>query len=170
MRLFIAIRLSKEMLGALKGFQRKLKEMGVDGNYSLEENLHVTLAFIGEYSKPEDVLDAMEEVSLKPFDIQLSGVGCFRDLYWAGLKENRQLEGYVRRLRRSLSHNGIPFDNKRFKAHITLIRKAYFRHGDKIPSLEVPEKEMRVDRICLMKSERGKHGMIYTEIGCIEAE
>ena len=32
----------------------------------------------------------------------------------------------------------------------------------------VPDEGMKVERISLMRSDRGKNGMIYTEIGCIE--
>ena len=72
---------------------------------------------------------------------------------------------YVKRLRRSLSDHAIPFDEKRFNPHITLVRKASFDKG--LPAVSVSQKEMLVERISLMRSDRGKHGMIYTEVGCV---
>ena len=167
MRLFIAIQFTPELPDALTDFQNELKSMGVTGNYSKQENLHVTLAFIGEYGNPEDVLDAMEDVGFRPIQITLSGVGSFGDLFWAGLTENRQLDGYVRRLRRKLSEAQIPYDKKKFNPHITLIRKYSYRGGREIPVSDPPKGTMIAERVSLMRSERGKNGMIYTEVGSI---
>ena len=60
MRLFIAIQFEDEILDALTDFQGDLNAQGVTGNYTKRENLHITLAFIGEYGNPDDVLEAME--------------------------------------------------------------------------------------------------------------
>ena len=49
MRLFIAIQLSDEMKKALVACMHDLKKQGVEGNYVPAQNLHMTLAFIGEY-------------------------------------------------------------------------------------------------------------------------
>ena len=51
MRLFIAILLSPEMQKALVACMHDLKTQGVEGNYVPAANLHMTLAFIGEYVK-----------------------------------------------------------------------------------------------------------------------
>ena len=48
MRLFIAINLSDDMKAALLDLQNDLYDRGVRGRYTTEENLHLTLAFIGE--------------------------------------------------------------------------------------------------------------------------
>ena len=165
MRLFIAIQFNEEILNTLSGLQDDLCEQGMEGHYSPRENLHLTLAFIGDYGNPDNVLDAMEESDFRPLSIKLEGVGSFGDTFWAGISENRALISYVKRLRRSLSDHAIPFDEKRFNPHITLVRKASFDNG--LPAVSVSQKEMLVERISLMRSDRGKHGMIYTEVGCV---
>ena len=167
MRLFIAILFEKSILDALTDFQADLKSMGVTGNYSKRENLHITLAFIGDYGNPDEVLDAMEQVDFSPLKISLNGVGSFGDLFWAGLAEDPQLAAYVKRLRRALSEQGIPFDKKRFSPHITLVRKYSYRGGREIPVPDPPRGSMTATRVSLMLSERGKNGMIYTEIGSV---
>ena len=75
MRLFIAIQFKKNILDALTDFQADLKSQGVTGNYTKRENLHITLAFIGDYGNPDEVLDAMEQVDFRPIEISLDGVG-----------------------------------------------------------------------------------------------
>ena len=167
MRLFIAILFEDNVLDALTDFQADLKSRGVTGNYTRRENLHITLAFIGDYGNPDEVLDAMEQVDFRPIEISLDGVGSFGELFWAGLADDPQLMGYVKRLRRALAQQEIPFDKKRFSPHITLIRKYSCRGGREIPVSDPPQGSMVVTRVSLMRSERGKNGMIYTEIGSI---
>ena len=55
MRLFIAILLSPEMQKALVACMHDLKKQGVEGNYVPAANLHMTLAFIGEYDDPKKI-------------------------------------------------------------------------------------------------------------------
>ena len=164
MRLFVAILLSEEMLRAVRSVQEEFRRRGVKGNYTPAENLHLTLAFIGEYPDPEDVLRAMAEVRLTPFELKLDGVGAFGDLWWLGLEHSPALEGCVRRLRHALAEAAIPFDRKRFRPHITLIRRASMPAGA-MPGVEAPRASMRVEDVALMRSDRGRYGMIYTRIG-----
>lgn len=163
MRLFIAIILSQEMKNALINVQNEMFDRGIRGNYTAEENMHLTLAFIGDYPDMGPVLDALAEVALTPFDITLQGIGCFGDLWWAGLQDSVPLSAVACRVRRALSEYDIPFDRKKFSPHITLIRKA---HGE-MPGLKMEAASMTVSKLSLIRSDRGKNGMIYTELGSI---
>lgn len=166
MRLFIAIKLSGAMKDSLIRLQNTLYERGVRGNFTSEENLHLTLAFIGEYPDSEPVLDALSSVVFSPFELRLEGTGRFGDLWWAGMRDSAPLTAVVRRIRRALAENDIPFDRKRFSPHITLIRKA----AGEMPGTAPEPVSMQVDTISLMRSDRGRNGMIYTELGTLEAD
>ena len=166
MRLFIAIPFTKEIRKELQRFQNDLKRAGMTGRFSPVENLHLTLAFIGEYADPQDILDVMEQIPFEAFDLSLEGFGHFHDLYWAGIANCPPLAAYVRRLRRALAENEIPFDRKKFSPHITLVRKGVVRDGLSIT--DPPTGTMHVDHIALMRSDRGKNGMIYTEVGGVD--
>ena len=166
MRLFLAINLSDEMKDALFDAQNRMYQHGVRGNYTPAENLHLTLAFIGEAPDAEPIQDALSDFSFRPFELALEGMGCFGNLWWAGLAESAPLTATVRRLHRALAEHGIPFDRKRFSPHITLIRKA----SGKLPAPLLKPVSMTVDSISLMRSDRGRHGMIYTELCGREAQ
>ena len=140
MRLFIAIRLSDAIRDSLIQMQNALYDRGVRGNYTPEENLHLTLAFIGEYPDAQPVLDALSSVSFRPFELSLEGMGRFGDLWWAGMRESVPLQAAVRRIRRAL-----------------------------LPGIAPSPASMTVDTISLMRSDRGRNGMIYTELGTVEA-
>ena len=167
MRLFISIQLNDEMRDALSGLQGDLQFCGVRGNYTRDENMHLTLAFIGEYPDAQPVLDALETVKFRPFALQLEGAGSFGDLWWAGLKGSEPLKNLVRQVRHALADAEIPFDKKRFVPHITILRKARF-DGAEPQCLFVHPTQMTVDHISLMRSDRGRHGMIYTELGRVQ--
>lgn len=166
MKLFIAINLSPAMKDSLINLQNSFYDAGVRGNYTTEENLHLTLAFIGEYPSTHTVLDALETISFTHFSLTLDGVGSYGDLWWAGISSSPALDAVVQRIRRGLAENGIPFDRKRFSPHITLLRKATV---STLPSVEITPASMTVDKITLFRSNRGKNGMIYTEVGYLTA-
>ena len=164
MRLFIAIQLSDDIRNSLSAVQTHLRDHGVRGNYTKIENLHLTLAFIGEYSDPDSVLEVIRSVPFSPFPMRIEGFGSFGDLYWCGIGENDTLLSYVKRLRRALAGNDIPFDHKKFSPHITLIRKAEYDRRRGFPGVTVPDVSMQVSGVSLMRSDRTKSGMVYTEV------
>ena len=108
MRLFIAIQLSDEMKHLVLDVEDTIRYMRVRGNYSPSENLHVTLAFIGEYNDPDAVLEVMEKVRFTPFSITMDRIGCFGDLWWTGFQENPELDTLAKNLRHALADAGIP--------------------------------------------------------------
>ncbi|MCR4658330.1 MAG: hypothetical protein K5770_19185 [Lachnospiraceae bacterium] len=61
MRLFIAIQFGENILDALTDIQSDLKSRGVTGNYTRRENLHITLAFIGDYGNTEEAAKKIAE-------------------------------------------------------------------------------------------------------------
>lgn len=166
MRLFIALLPDKETVAALKDIQRQFRARGVRGGYTKEENLHITLAFIGEYAEPAKVLSVMRSVPFSASSVSLDRVGSFGDLYYAGLDVSGGLKEYAARLRRALDENGIPYDKKPFRPHITLLRRADRQPGGDITVRPV---SCLSGRVSLMKSERGYGGMIYTEYGSVRA-
>ncbi len=170
MRLFVAIELSEEMKKSLEDIQGRLRRMGIRGNYTRPENLHLTLAYIGDYSEPDKVLEAMSTLSIRPVELRLQGLGSFGELWWAGLEESAELYGLVRQLRLALAQAGIPFDRKKFLPHITLVRKPEYRQVPDLAALSIPGTSMKAERVSLMLSTRGRNGMIYTELGAISSD
>ena len=161
MRLFIAIPLSPEMQKALVACMHDLKKQGVEGNYVPAANLHMTLAFIGEYDDPGKVKEVIGKVPLPGFRLALDGQGNFGNILWAGVKGNQKLKAYVKEVREALKENGIPFENDRFVPHITLIRKI---SAKKPYQIHLPKAEMTVKRASLMKSETKNGKVVYREM------
>lgn len=161
MRLFIAIQLSEEIKKKLVGVLHDLKKQGVEGNYVPAQNLHVTLAFIGEYGDPAAVKEVIGRVPMPEFRLSLSEAGNFGNILWAGIKGNQKLKTYVKELRSALAAAGIPCDKEKFVPHITLIRKMSAKKAYRV---SIPKAEMVVKKVSLMKSEQKNGKMVYREL------
>lgn len=170
MRLFIAIPLSDNLRSELTGVQTTLRTRGVKGTFPPKENLHLTLAFIGDYPDPEEVLEVMETVPFHPFPLTLDGLGAFHQVWWAGVEDSPELNAYAKRLRHALAETGIPYDRKGFTPHITLVRRPAGRGEEALGGLFFNGETMTVERISLFRSDRGKNSVIYTELGTVEAK
>jgi len=80
MRLFIAINVGAETKERLLALCDELREKSQRGNFTLPENLHLTLVFIGEVSPPKkvDKIKAiMDTVELAPFTAAIDRLGTF---------------------------------------------------------------------------------------------
>ena len=161
MRLFIAIQLSDPMKKALVNMMHELKKQGVEGNYVPAQNLHMTLAFIGEYDDPARIKEVISRVPVPEFRMSLSDMGNFGNILWAGVKGNQKLKAYVKDLRSALDAEGIPYDRDKFVPHITLIRKYTAKRSYKV---SMPKAEMMVKRASLMKSEQKDRKPVYKEL------
>ena len=162
MRLFLAIVPDNRIKDELYMVQKRLQIQGVKGNYTTRENMHLTLAFIGEYNDPGYVSDVISNIDLEPVRLVVDGFGSFRDVFWIGVKDDKGLETNVKRIRRALSDNGIPFDRKKFMPHMTIARK--IEYNKDFPTDAPFPAAMDVEYIALMRSDRGKNGMIYTVV------
>lgn len=160
MRLFIAVVLSDEMKKTLMETMHEMKKKGIKGNYVPVQNLHLTLAFIGETTSAEPVKNALQHIQYKPFKLSLSELGCFGDLLWTGMKGNQSLSAAVKDVRDALDRADIAYDRKKFVPHITLIRKL----NGNWKQIQAPKGEMQVKKISLMKSEVKDGRRIYTEL------
>ena len=160
MRLFVAVQLSEEMKKSIAGTMHGLKQKGVRGKYVPLQNLHLTLAFIGETDRPGDVKAALQDISVKPFKLSLSDMGTFGDLLWVGMKGNQGLSAAAKAVREALDAAGIDYDRKKFTPHITIIRKA----SGSWKQVPAPKGEMTVRKLSLMKTTFRDGKPVYTEV------
>ncbi|MBQ6182868.1 MAG: RNA 2',3'-cyclic phosphodiesterase [Clostridia bacterium] len=161
MRLFIALIPDEATVDAVCQTQSMLKAAGVRGSYTSRSNIHLTLAFIGEYDHPEKILRILRSCGEPSFAIELAGTGRFGDVWWEGVKANREMYAYAAKIRAELEKAGVPYDKKPFSPHITLLRRP---DRDTIPAITPPKAVTVSPHAALMRSDRGERGMIYTEI------
>ena len=160
MRLFVAVRPDAAVSKALLGVMHEMKKNGVQGSYVPAQNLHMTLAFIGETDRTADVKKALSQVAVPEVRLALTESGMFGDLLYAGIKGNQKLKGLVRDIRAALDREGISYDRQPFTPHITMIRKVKGRTS----SVRLPKAEMTAASFSLMKSEQKDGRTVYREI------
>jgi len=158
----------------LLSVQDMIRERAVKGNFSLPENLHLTLVFIGE--TPEEkttVICSAIKRALTPvvtrFSLTFTTAGFFRhsnkDLWWIGPDRGdmslNKLVSIRKRIADELLKESVTFDNRSFNPHITLGREIRLSSPIVIPKQEII---YPVNRISLMKSHRIGGKLTYSEI------
>lgn len=163
MRIFIAIRFTEAFKSSILDAQDGLKEYGVKGNYTQPENLHLTLAFIGETERVEEIKAAVDSVKFEPFVIRTGKMGCFNGrsrAVWLGIEGEDKVKAIAQQLRRNLDQRGIDYAKGKFCPHITLVRQPSEMPLD----IDVESESMTVSKIYVMKSERINGRLVYTAL------
>lgn len=169
MRLFIAINFDQQTVDQIIAVQHRLRLLGT-GNFSRPENLHLTLAFLGEVAPARiaAIHDAMDNTTVLPMALTFDHVGCFKrdggDIWWIGLQENASLLSLQQALAGHLADAGFLIERRHFSPHITLAREVRLTaRPDRSTLLKSPF-TARVGAISLMRSERIGGRLTYTEL------
>ncbi len=132
MRLFVAVPLSLQAEKSVAKLLKKLKEKHWWVRWQTPEQLHLTLAFLGEkdafeLEKIKKCLRSFKP-SLAAFRVAFKGLGCFPNYFfpkviWLGLKGDlKSLASLQKGLQNQLEKEGFKFEQKPFLPHLTLGR------------------------------------------------
>lgn len=169
-RLFVALRPPRLMREAL------LAAMGGidDARWQSDDQLHLTLRFIGEVDRhlAADLAAALGSVSHPAFNLRLEGIGSFDrrgriDTIWAGVTPHKPVRSLHVAVSRALGRAGIAPEERAFVPHITLAR---FSRGPvgatglPIAQLWPSPIEARFDHFLLYESDLGATGATYSVI------
>ncbi len=160
MRLFVAIKFDKPTEEILKNHVKELKRCSDGGLFTRDENLHLTLAFIGESNKPYRALECIKRVDFRPFDITLGSWGHFKRIYYISVL-SQELKPLAEQVRKNLTDAGFNIDTKPFIPHITMGRQCRLTAE---PAMPLSLVTCRIDKIYLMRSDMVNGRPVYTEI------
>ena len=161
MRLFVAALLSKEVSSALHDVMDQLAHQSVSIRLTPPENLHLTMAFLGETDDPQRAVRALESLDADSFRLELHGAGRFGDLWWAGIVPDPALMTCAQKLYQVLREEGFFLESRKFQPHITLARKVKTLRP---PQIRVRGASMTVRALSLMKSDLTGPRPVYSEI------
>lgn len=175
MRLFIAILFDEEIKESLHETVTRLKHTAKGGTFTEKENLHLTVNFIGETKRLEEVKEAMNRalrsMEAECFTLSIQGFGRFKredgDIYWVGVMKDNMLWRIQKELVKELKETGFfDIDDREYKPHLTLGRRIKLDKSFDSRTFEatIEPLRMRVGKISLMKSERVDGKLTYTEI------
>jgi 2'-5' RNA ligase len=176
-RTFIAVELPSNIRSALRDVQTRLREGGADVKWVEEENLHLTVKFLGdvEDEKLPSVTAAVRTAvsSLTEFLISLGGVGAFPSLtrprvVWVGLQSgNEPFKSLMERVETALNGVGFPREQRAPHPHVTIGRVRPPYSLKRLPELLKAEPAealgtMTVEKLTVMASRLSPKGPKYT--------
>lgn len=168
-RLFVAIRPPEHVRDLLIDVMDDSSDFG----WQSDDQLHLTLKFIGEVERPvaDDLADALANVRWPPFDIRIAGVGRFDQTnagaLWAGVAPKEPLAALAAKIDRVCLAAGIGPERRAFHPHITLARWKGRRSHEAAAFIErnagLSSPPFAVDGFSLFESRLSRHGAHYEE-------
>jgi 2'-5' RNA ligase len=127
-RLFLALWPEEAVRGRLRVVLREVRE-AAEGRWVRPENLHITLAFLGDVA--EDRVDSVTEIArgieVPAFTLVLDRIECWPRkgvLYLAPAATPPELKNLAEGLAVRLAEAGFTLEQRSYRAHLTLARKA----------------------------------------------
>ena len=168
-RLFVAIRPPEEVRDALIDTMEEIE----GARWQDEEQLHLTLRFVGEVERhqAEDLADALSQVRMRPISILVEGVGHFERkgvprAIWARIVPSRELDELHKRIEQACRSAGLQPETRRFVPHITIARLN--RSSGPIALWLARHSGLRLgwnaQHFSLFRSHLSKNGTMYEEI------
>jgi len=177
MRCFLSINLPEELVSIIGELNQTIMNFdAVGGNFVKQENIHLTLKFLGEISEKQvhEIKKILEQIKFNEFEVSLKGLGAFPNenfikVLWVGAEKGA---GDVTQLQRELDEklSRIGFQKeKSFVPHLTIARVKFVRDKAGLQNLfrKYREKEFGsfwCDKLHLMKSELTSTGVVYSEL------
>jgi len=168
-RLFVAIRPPEDIRDIL------IDAMDDDAGFrwQSDEQLHLTLRFVGEVERPmaEDLASALESLRSPAFDIRLNGLSTFDHKnggsLWAGIEPKEPVRALAARVERLCQSVGLPAERRAFMPHITLARWSGPRSREARAFLSgrtISSPPFKVDEFILFESHLSRHGAHYEAV------
>ena len=151
-----------------------LQEAAICGTFSFDDNLHLTLVFLGECSdfQLQAGLSVMKDTLFGAFRLTSDKVGCFKrdggDTWWIGIKEHPSLIDLQADLSQRFQQKGFILERRKYVPHVTIGRQVKLRSGFIRP--QIGPVDFAVTSIELMKSERLHGKLVYSPLCSIDAK
>ena len=123
-RLFVAIRPPEPIRDLLIDAM----DDSPDFRWQDDEQLHLTLRFVGEVERPlaNDLADALGQIRADPFELRIADVGRFEQrnsgALWAGVEPKAPVAALAAKVERACQSAGLEPERRAFHPHITLAR------------------------------------------------
>ncbi len=172
MRVFIGISFNDDIKDQLTIIENKIRNNSSKGNFTLRNNLHLTLRYIGEVNSKE--LFTLKNIVSKIgsnyscFSFRVEDLGEFKrgksSIVFAGVEKNKELSDLYTLLDKELKEKGFELDNKPYTPHITLGREVVYNADFNIKSITYIPIDVNVEKITLFESTRVKGVLTYLPI------
>ncbi len=127
MRLFVALDIDPAILQRLEEFVNDLRAHVPGVRFVGPETFHVTLKFLGETARVEEIERALAVVRGAPFEMACRGCGFFplasrARVFWAGIEAPSELQTLAAGVDQATGALGFPPERGPYTPHLTLAR------------------------------------------------
>lgn len=170
MRLFTAIRFSEEIKGSLTENIENLKKQQIQGTFTTDNGLFLTLNALGETDRTADAKVILDRITVPQFTLTVGGFGIFKRpggaLLWEGVDRCAELLDLQRQLAVGFRTTGYKTDMAEYKPFITLAKEAKLPASfDAAAFLKaVPFVSMNVEKVSLLRCDRIDGVNLYSEM------
>jgi RNA 2',3'-cyclic 3'-phosphodiesterase len=127
MRLFVGIDIPDEIRARFSAYMQKLEKSVPGTKWVRPESLHVTLKFIGNSNKVEEIKRALAALGGSRFEIAFRGAGFFTPrsprVFWIGVDGGSELSALANAAEQALIPLGIEKETREYSPHLTLARE-----------------------------------------------
>jgi RNA 2',3'-cyclic 3'-phosphodiesterase len=173
-RLFVAIRPPEDVRDLLLDAM----DDSTDFRWQDEEQLHLTLRFVGEVERPvaDDPTAELARIRAPPFELRVAGTGRFEQrssgALWAGVEPRALVAALAAKVERACLAVGLDPERRAFHPHITLARWKGRRGHEIARFLErtrgLSSEPFEVTDFILFESRLSRHGAHYHEAARFE--
>jgi 2'-5' RNA ligase len=168
-RLFVAIRPPEPIRDLLIDAM----DESPDFRWQHDEQLHLTLRFIGEVDRPlaDDIAAALTRIHAERFSLRIAGTGRFEQRnsgsLWAGVEPKAPVTALASKIERTCIDLGLEPERRAFHPHITLARWKGRRTREIADFLQrtrgLASEPFDVSEFILFESRLSRHGAHYEE-------
>lgn len=185
MRLFIALDIDDAIREKLAKFMDGVRGFAPDVRFVGADSFHVTLKFLGDTEKLNEILRALEPIRGTQFSVDFRGYGFFPGpknprVFWAGINSGPELQTLAKKIDDVVAPLGFEREKGPYHPHLTLARSGSGRPhkmaGDRANAKfaklqqklsQLPEAEfgtMTAREFHLYESKLSPRGAVYTKL------
>jgi 2'-5' RNA ligase len=178
-RLFVSLKIPDEVLDRVLREVHNAAENLFKFKWETKDKIHLTLKFIGEVEEKlvESISSELGFVeNYSSFKCSISRFGFFfrnhePKILWSDLQSERSFTLIVDELNQRMEKFGIESENRKFRAHLTLLRikqEVTEKFIQRIKSYEFEKINFTANKIALVQSKLSKEGARYKDLKTYE--
>jgi len=139
MRLFVALDIDQQIRDRITHFRDEMRTLAPSVRWVGPETFHITLQFLGETQKIDEIKSVLAAVDAKPVSVTFRGAGFFPNanrarVFWVGIESEQKLQDLVNAIGAALLPLGFKREQEEYHPHLTLARagsgRPHARPGD----------------------------------------
>jgi len=146
MRLFVALDIDAAIRERIAQFRDDMRALAPAVRWVGPETFHITLQFLGETTKLDEIQSALATVNAAPVSLSFRATGFFPTpqrarVFWVGIESDEHLQSLANAIGDALAPLGFKREQEVYHPHLTLARagsgRPHSKPGDKVaPGLQ----------------------------------